>query len=261
MNGPGQAVLVYQMGKVGSTTVYETLRGCEELRIPIHHVHCLSPLGLRKMTSHTPDDSGREHVEACLSLKAQIDRDYFSTCWKIVTLVREPVDLHVAAFLEGLDGRHPGMRRRDGTYDLDEVTALLQDAYIDGGLYPADWFTEWFERELQCVFGIDVYAYPFDPQAGYRLIRRNNVDVAVVRLENLDTCLPVVVDQLLGVRCTAIRPANTAAGKGQAELKTHIRRSLRVSPERCRAFFGTRMARHFYSEAEIGEFVKRWSGA
>ena len=46
-----QPLLVYQMGKVGSSTVTRTLTNISELSIPIFHVHLLTPENIAKDTS------------------------------------------------------------------------------------------------------------------------------------------------------------------------------------------------------------------
>jgi hypothetical protein len=98
-------IIIYQMGKVGSMTVEQSLIHAYQklnIRIPIYRRHILNNFDLYEKTarSNRPNiadtmaelDEGRK-------LRKIIDRE-LSTRWKIISLVREPLAKTIAAFFQ-----------------------------------------------------------------------------------------------------------------------------------------------------------------
>lgn len=51
---------------------------------------------------------------------------------------------------------------------------------------------EWFDLEIKENFGIDVYGYDFDKERGFQIIRQDNVELLLMKLEKLDDCQEII---------------------------------------------------------------------
>ena len=120
----GAPLLVYQMGKVGSKTVIQSLRALQRahaLDMPVYHVHFLNQpqidefLDKRKGFLGTEKQGRLEHLWLYEYLREQLDaaqaREEQNTAtghagyadipkWKVVTLTRESVGRNVSSFFE-----------------------------------------------------------------------------------------------------------------------------------------------------------------
>src|SRR5207248_8117879 len=110
--------IVYQMGKVGSSTVYESLR---RAGIPnLFKVHYLSDAGLDRARRLYAGFSVRvpvPHEESSVALQRMLRAGSTGVRWKVFTLVREPVARDVSAYVQMVDllcpERDAGGRRVD----------------------------------------------------------------------------------------------------------------------------------------------------
>lgn len=103
----GLPLLVYQMGKVGSSTVQKSLRALE-LDMPIYHVHCLSKHEIDEREKKYKKYFGTEVAKSvnipstwlCQYLRKQLDKGLKGKKWKIVTLVRDPIAMNIGSFFQ-----------------------------------------------------------------------------------------------------------------------------------------------------------------
>jgi hypothetical protein len=117
---------------------------------------------------------------------------------------------------------------------------------------------EWFNAELKEVFGIDVYSYPFDKDKGYSVIKWDDIEVLVVKLEKLNE-LERIVGEFAGAPQFKLLNANEASKKGYRDLYRSIRESVKIPREVVSLYYdGNRFMDHFYSEEEKRSFLKKW---
>lgn len=115
-------IIVYQMGKVGSRSVQDSLK---KAGIPAGHVHSLS-----RVKNPTPND-------------------------KYITPVREPVARNLSAYFQNITKFY------EDYLDLSpDQTQKLIDNFIEE--YPPEICLDWFEDHIKKPLGIDVYAKEFN---------------------------------------------------------------------------------------------------
>jgi hypothetical protein len=250
-------VLVYQMSKVGSTSLVYSLQ-LAYLRagladVSLRHVHTLSNLDLHEQNAraaHAPAEQFALLGEY-RQIRREIDADP-AVHWNVVSLVRDPVARHVSDFFHHIDRHLPGWRRawRDGNLTVDHVMARF--------LSTADHVDHWFDTEVKLVFGVDVFQTPFPHEAGYCLYTRPpRVSVAVIRLEDLDRVAGRAAEELLGLPRFRMHPFNAGTEGDYADLYAAFKRRPLPADFLDRAYAG-RVARHFYSDQERERFARRW---
>jgi hypothetical protein len=109
----------------------------------------------------------------------------------IISLVRDPIARNVSTFFYALDEFVPDWEQRGQSQSLDAEQLhgifVAKTSFVLSAL-------NWFEEQLQPVFGIDVYATPFPTSRGYEI--SSDLANLLVHVEDVDRC----VVRFLGIR-------------------------------------------------------------
>lgn len=248
-------ILVYQMGKVGSTSVAKALVA-RDLDVPIYHLHHLNHLDNLAMQSR---DLYRDPQELLrINQTAQRLRHEIETQpgrqWNVITLVRRPIERDVSAFFQGLRGIEPAYYTKfaQGALTLDDIRTL----YLEHHYHQTA--QEWFDRELRAVFGIDVYAAPFPQNDGYAIYENTRARVLLIRLEDLERCAPAAMRDFIGIPDFQLVAKNVGEQKGYQNIYSQFVRTACFPDEFIEMMRHNRYAQHFYSGAELDKESARW---
>ncbi len=251
-------LLVYQMGKVGSMSVYHSLRKAR-LNTAVYHVHVLTKEGIRweeeARRSGWPRTIGLMHSHY---LYKQLSRNKQSTRWKVITLVRDPIARNVSGLFQTIERWIPDFYDRYArkAIDTDELAEIFLHDYhgkVDSYALPFHWFS----AELQPVFGIDVLSSEFPESVGYKIYRSEGVELLLIKLEYLNQCFPAATKEFLGFDIPMIS-ANATADKSYYPLYQEFTRALKLPDAYIEQQYSCNYVRHLYSESEIDTFIKKW---
>src|SRR5258706_5795617 len=249
-------IVVYQMGKVGSMSIYSAFQKLE-LDVPVYHCHVLNQLGQMernvKLTLTNPGESLQVIREG-----KQLRRRIFSddaVRWNLVTLVREPIGRNVSHFFHGIIERVPDFYQRleNKTLEMGYLAdTLLKDSQVN---LTCMW---WFDTQVKQLFDIDVYAKPFPKRRGYEIYEGRHVRMLLLRLESLDRCLGTAMKQFLGIPNFTADRQNVAEDKDYAEAYRRFKEAGVLPLWYPHIHHSSRYARHFYTPAELRRFRKPW---
>jgi hypothetical protein len=252
-------IFVYQMGRVGSISIFESLRNAYTdlaIEIPIYHFHYLANFG--KLAERAKKDfvdptkflesleSHKTNRETVLNLPAQI--------FNIVSLVRDPIARNVSTFFHALDEFIPDweQRRNEGNLDVNELhrVFLSKDSYIWTAL-------NWFDEQVTPVFGLNVFATPFSTDLGYKIYSSPKANLLVIRLENLNDCVNQALHEFLGIDNFRLLRINTGEDRKTGGLyRLFMTKPL---PEGyIDRMYDTKLAKHFYTVVELDAFKRNW---
>lgn len=248
-------LLIYQSGKVGSTTVWATLERCAPSLPLAHPVHVLNPHRLAQLERWVgTDDPG---VERSRQLRRLIDDTWGHARWTIITLVRDPLARMVAsAFATCHERNHAG----ETTAHFDEAAFLdgvLDELLLNGWSF--DHTVNWFELEMATVFECDLLQQPFDPAIGWASYEFDHARVLVMRTDQLNRTFADAFGRFLGVKVPALTQENRADDKAYAGLYRAFLKSVSLPAEFVGSALDSPMARHFFSESERGRMRQRWT--
>lgn len=251
-------ILVYQMGKVGSSTVVRTLKQLG-LDTPILHIHTLNARTLERAIQKERSSSKAylpEHLIASSLLVNRLKRDLFPC--KVITLTREPIGRAISFAFEDWKKKARDAWKTDGTLDATAMQAAV-DRMLEGQNGHAD-PARWFDQELKAVFGIDVFAVPYDFKRGYVLLAHKEVSVLVLRMEDLDRALPDALEAFLETSPSSIvvRRANLGKESWYAETLQAVKERYHLSEAIAERVLNTRYMKHFYAR-EREALRARWS--
>jgi hypothetical protein len=246
-------ILIYQMGKVGSQSVQKSLLRDERIINKIYHVHVLSDFWIRQKKADTLKNgiNGELLLEEEL-IKKEVDSKYYHVNWKIISLVRDPIRIQLSEFFQNVTMHYADFIDGNGKYNKDEILKYCTE------MKPYPYFENWFDNEIGCVFGIDIYEYPFDHENGFSIISKNNIDVLLIRLENLNDCFTCAMEKFLGIPNVKLLNENESKNKDYHEIYSFIVKNLKLKKDSCERFYSTRLAKHFYTAEENEEFKKYW---
>ncbi len=219
-------ILIYQAGKVGSSSVFETLT---EYGVKAFHLHYLMKYDRAKTESVVHYLQNR-HI-------------------KIITMVREPIKRGISEIFEfiGIDAGREYKDQNVENYVLEKLELLCQEnsPFL------------WFFSEVKALTGIDIYDYPFDRERGYSIIRSEKADILILQTEKM-TQNEGIIGEFCGIPDFKLKKKNVSKEKLYGEAYRKVQENLKVPKEIVdRYYIGNRLFDHFYSEQDKEKFLKR----
>ncbi len=249
-------ILIYQMGKVGSTSLVDSIA---KLGLPVKHVHTLSWPGILHAEKAFRDETKRElpsWLTHYRGIRTHIDRLGQSAHWKIITLVRDPLKRYISDLFQNLDRYFPHLN------DLpNEDPAPIREhilRYLEEFDEAQDHACSWFDKELLGVFGVDLLASPFNTAKGYQRYQTKHADILLIRLEDLESCAAEAMADFLAIDTFQLAHSNVSATKPYAALYRRLNDELRFDRSLLDRFYSSRLAQHFYTASEIEAFKAQW---
>jgi hypothetical protein len=259
-------IFVYQMGKVGSVSTYLTLKK----KLPdqaIYHIHNLNSEHFSKIWEAMQLD---QHYHAftfghsCITkyLSEHIEEIKGQKSIKIITGVREPIARNISWFFQIIDCAcvFPEffIKYEKGLITMDDIIKKFwSQNFVYGKQY------DWFEEELEAVFGIDIASIDFPKEKGYAIANfpDRNIELLVLKLEKLDSCLKEALETFLEVEnlnCERLDRADFL-DENDYLIYENLRKSLTFSDEYLEEIYDQPLVRHFYTDEEINKFKLKWS--
>lgn len=239
-------LLVYQMGKVGSTSVCEALTAAGLRPLQVHVLGATSAESRRRFTDRGLPLPYHKVLEQRVGAFLQ-DSD---ARVRIVTLVRDPIARAVSGSYQTA-WRHD-TDTADAESMRDSITRKLSKTNALSYCY------NWFDEEVKAVFGIDVMAAPFDPEVGHQQLSGPRADLLLLKLEKLDRLWPVI-GAFVGRDLAAVH-SNVRSRAQDGESYRQVQSRIALPDARLRALYDHPWMHHFYSPQEIDAFVAKWSG-
>ncbi len=255
-------VYILQMGRVGSTSIvtaisqaYQVIR----LNIPVYHSHYLA--NYDKVAERARKDL--QNPEWALADIEQVDKTISQNLLtrlinnqpiKIVSLVRDPVARNVSAFFFAFSQFVPDWKAHEA-HNLLSANSL--NMIFESKRHFIQTAFNWFDEQIKDALKLDVYAVPFDKTRGWQVYKKGKVELLVLRMEDLHRTGEDTLRKFLHLPCLKMVKVNTGEEREAYEL---YRRFLThpISQEYLEMTYATKLARHFYTEAEIQQFIQHW---
>lgn len=275
----GDPILIYQMGKVGSSSIRNSLFRCQDPRTRLVLMsHEYFPVRNRDPDRIAIEPEYREmlareiaheqHVYQQFSLRQRLgwrfrEKFYAERIYKswvqsrhpvrAITLVREPVANNISMFFQIIN-QYLGTDIEPSECDVDE----LIDVFIKNYMHSRP--LTWLDAEIKTNFGIDVYQTPFPVDQGYTVISGGRISLLVLRCELDDRTKALAIGDFLGLDEFEIVRSNVASEKSYARQYAEFKQRIRLPPALLDQMYDSKFARHFFSREERDIFRERWSG-
>lgn len=247
-------ILIYQMGKVGSTSLEKSIENSI-------HWHSFYPFYLQKIYKSKFNKLKIpyriiypiEFFLMRLMVKRQIKKDIEIN---IITLVREPISrniswlFQVAPLVLYKHYFHVGKRE-----NLENTLKFMEEEF-----YKNIWHEsaeEWFERDFQKITGINVFEHGFDKTKGYTVIRKNNINVLVLKMETLYEN-EKIIGEFIKNRNFKLNTDNISSNKWYRDLYKSFKENFKPDQDYIDRLYNGKYMNHFYSKSEIESHKNKW---
>ena len=258
-----ESIFVYQMAKVGSSTVVASLKASSFNGL-ICHTHFLSEKGLQFLTNSFEQTYDglyecpielRQHLLESHFLSKKVSKDSSrSQKYKIVTLVRDPIATNISGFFQNVDLWLPELKNgcRLETIQMQKVSTRFFKEY------PHHVPLTWFDDELKSVFGIDVFDTTFAKSKGYQIYRGKRAEVLLLKLEHLDKYGEEAFGKFLNIENFVLKRANVGSNKEYASVYRDFKKSIKIPDSYFDKMYNSKYAQHFYGSKELEAFKAKW---
>jgi hypothetical protein len=263
-----KTVILHNMGKVGSSTVWNSLKASSvDQEKSLYRSHFMSEEGVQLFRRvHENGYGGWQNFPAQIKgmvmaeqIKSKLFRGHFSEhnkC-KIVTLVRDPIATNIAGFFQNY------LWWPTEIYELcrnkpSECLPELTQCFLKN--YPHDYPLNWLNWELGGIHGVDIETEGFSTSKGWKIYKQKNADVLVIRLDKLNACAQEAFKELLAIDDFKIVNENVATNKWYAALYKEFKNSIILSEAYITKIYDSRWIQNFYTPEEISTFAAKWKG-
>lgn len=250
-----EVVLIYTIGKVGSSSIYKSLKQNAYFNSPVFHIHSLEPDRIIEQKAYYKN-SARGAVPFHLIQSSIITKllPKYKGKVHIITLIREPIQRELSSIFQD-------SFNFTSSYDLnsERMNGVVQGKIKN--LIKKLPEKEWFDNELNKVFGFDIYSMSFQTDKGFYVEEKNNCRLAFIRLENLRDCFSNSMDQLFERDSKLeLLDSNISEDKFYNGAYRNYKNSLYVSNEDLEILLNSTFMRKFYPDFKE-TIKKQWGKA
>ncbi len=251
------SILIWQPGKVGSSSVFRSLTEMGTRCIHIHHLAANVNLNVRENSIWD-----KPQLYQKLSKGGDISSSFLhdSEKMKIISLVRDPIERSVSQYFQFF--QIDGYFIYDAGYDDSDLNVYQKIAnHMEQGIKIGECGSmfEWFNHEIKAALDLDVYQHNFDKERGYQIIRQNNVELLLIKTEKLNDCQKVI-EEFVEAKNFKLVNDNIGNQKPYKFVYDEIKKSIQI-PEHIINFYykGNKAMDHFYTEEEKQNFIRKWT--
>jgi hypothetical protein len=242
-------ILVYQMGKVGSTTIKHTL---DYYAISNYQIHYLNEKTLDRIEAR--------HLEKDLKVPLHIRRSkdvleqglLEEKPIKVISLVRDPVARNISAFFQNIESY----------FTKSELQAIDIETLIETFLneYPHHISINWFEKELQANLDIDVCDIVDDKNQAYFTTKHKNVELLLIKVEaSDDEKSKALADFVELPKNFELVSGNIGEDKSYSDIYIRFKDKIKFPKSYLDEMYKSKLIESIYPKDEIERMRKRWT--
>lgn len=225
-------VFVFQMGKVGSSSVYLSLK--KQYRGLVLHSHALPA-----------EEGGNPMVDMLYKYTIKKRRPI-----KVISLTREPIGRNISAFFQNFE-REVNVLVKSNSLSVGELKKIFLEKFAHHSVL------EWFDTNIRDKLGIDVYAKSLNP-LGYNTYSTVNCELLVLKMETCDKIMQQVISTFVDLPNFQLRKYNVGEDKDYSELYTRFKEEVSLPPEYIDSLCQSNYFNYFYDEQTYSRLRKRW---
>jgi hypothetical protein len=224
-------ILLYQMGKVGSSSIYNSLK--EEYPGVV-------------LTSHWYPSEKKDYKLSRLFNRVVKKKKPL----KVISLIREPVGRNVSAFFQNFE-RDTGVSYSDSEFSVRE----LREIFLEN--YNHEIPLIWFDENILANFGIDVFATPF-PETGIMTYSHENIQLLILRSEVADEFKIQAISAFLNLDHFVLKNINISSEKEYAQTYQAFCDQVKLPKPYLDKMCHSKYFTYFYSSETIESTYQKW---
>ena len=233
-------IIVYNMGKVASTSIYNALKKRNDCYG--FHTHSLTQL---EVNDSFWDRNRR--IRHCISLAKHIIQPKHPT--KIITLVRDPLARNISAYFE------TNKKAKAPNFDTTKINYLIED-FIEHFNHHEN--EDWYQNEFNRALDTDIFAYEFDRERGWSIFKNGSFEVLVLKTSLPDSEKTKQIEQFTGIENLVINRINETGAKKASSCYKQFKETIKFPDQIAQSIIRSRFTQHFFTESEICNMRKQW---
>ena len=255
-------VLIHQMGKVGSLSIYHSLQAAQSHQFDIYHTHFLNPRYALASDTQRRDTGWQIYKQS--QNKNWLPIDYYDITrihnqllvksqhpLNIITMVRDPISRNISAYFQNLHWIW-------GIPDAHQQKSLHELAQGFWAQANHDFPIDWLDQEIGNVVGLDVYAHPFPHDVGVQHLRTGVHNVLIMHMRASDQIKEHAVQQFLGIEHFRMTRSHVSQNKPYGSVYKKFLSEVEMPEWYVYKMLNSRFARHFFSEDERQKRIAYW---
>jgi hypothetical protein len=245
--GDEKPIVIYQMGKVGSTSVLEALN--ENNLFPVFQIHRMNPDHMDQIRA---DYKQKNLKLPPIRMKKLLYHEIIAKKRgaKFITLVRDPINRNISAFFENI--QNYVSEPLDQVFDTGNLTKLFLEKY------PQHVPLDWFDIEPKVVLGIDVFNYPFPKEKGFLQITKGKFDWLIIKTEIDDRTKENTIRDYLKIDVLSLKKLNLTTDKAFGNYFDRFKKELKLPKDYLEKMKNAKYTNHFYTSSELDILWARW---
>ena len=253
--GAAPPIIILTPGKVGSSSVYFTLKG----KIPnkVFHIHYLSSNGiLEAKEQHLKSDRKSIPLHLIISGFLNDKLAKYNGEVNIITIVREPISRQISSFFQNIDFYKSSIESESLDIDINKSINILNDLFEDNICQKSE---NWFEQEIHKNFGIDVFMQPFNEKKNYMIFLEGRYKLLLMKMETIDQIFSKAIQEFLSKDAPIyLKKSNIGENKHYAKRYIKIKKEFKIDSNSLEGIVSSKYFKHFYSVL-TDEIKLKWS--
>jgi len=234
-------LIVLTMGKVGSTSVYKSLK--KRLKNPVFHLHYLSDKGLEKAVEMRLSSKLKSYSYHLILSEELKKTGCDLSKLKYITIIREPISRQLSSFFQNVGKLGSDLEGKDLRVDYENALEYLMSTMS----FSDEAERVWFNREVRDIIGIDVYGEEFDIIKGYEVYRSNSGGrLLLMRMEDMDKVFCDAIYKFLGQQKVLLRRYNEGSAKIYNKAYERLKKNVKFSAKEIDMLINTIFFTKFY---------------
>lgn len=241
-------ILVYTMGKVGSTSLYYSLR--KKIGSKVIFVHRMNRENIAIYNKPFIKNKVKSHrFELALFVKRKLI-DKLKPI-SVITAVREPVSRNISDFFQDFRAYNDGK-------DFHEIS--VEDSVRNFVVnYPHFLPQRWFEMEFTAILKMNVKDICFDTNKKYAILEKDNLRLLIIRTDLENEIKNRVLQRFLSIDDLKIGVHNANQDKGYYANYNEFLEKVKLPEPMIMEIYSQEHVKYFFTKKEIDKFRKKWS--
>ncbi len=231
-------VLVYQMGKVGSTSLVKSLPQA----MHAHSLYWNNPCSVRNELDLTFVERIKMKliyfiIRGCIKLRREV---------KIISMVRDPLERDISMFFQDLPYWLVSYQKDNPHFEKTNTKDYLMKVFEEG--FDFSYCENWFDTELKKFSGIDIYKYPFEPNKGFTILNKGKFKVLVVNFEMLKEKpdeTELIISEFVNTPCELVSE-NNSNKKWYSSVYSNFKNEYKAELRKSNKYKNHKIKSHFY---------------